>query len=81
MNQKYYSPVAYFRKVKLVLARFLLNRGIPLQISTRVGEHLIRLSSTSFIEYFLRAQESYTRERVTMFWIEKYIGSDDVIFE
>jgi FkbM family methyltransferase len=46
-----------------------------------VGQHLIRFSATSFIEYFLRAQESYTREQVTMHWINKYINSDDIVFD
>ena len=81
MNKKYLSPTAYLRKARLIIVRFLLDRGIPLQVTTKVGQHLIRFSVTSFIEYFLRAEESYTREKVTMYWINEYIDSDDVIFD
>ena len=81
LSSKYFSPSAYIRKVRLILARTLLNYGIPLRKTTKVDEYSITFKSTSFIEYFLRAEESYTREKVTMYWIRNYICSDDVVLD
>jgi FkbM family methyltransferase len=36
---------------------------------------------TSFLEYSLRAKQSYEREKVTMRWIKEFICQDDVVFD
>lgn len=69
------------RKVRLILARTLLNYGIPLLKTTKVDSYFITFKTTSFIEYFLRAEESYSREKVTMYWIRNYIQRNDVVLD
>jgi len=81
MRSKYLSPGAYFRKARLIVARNVLKLGIPLSTSVTVDGHKIRFLSTSFVEYFLRAEESYTREEVTMHWIRTYIQPDDIVYD
>ena len=71
MNKKYFLPSAYINKVRHLVARALLGAGIQLNITTKVGKHSVRFVVSSFIEYLLRAQDSYTREEVTMYWINK----------
>ena len=81
IRSKYLRPTAYIRKARLSTARTLLNIGIPLKTSIRVDDYVIRFQATSYLEYFLRAEESYTREKVTMYWIRNYIDPDDVVFD
>jgi hypothetical protein len=81
LNSKYFRLSAYVRKARLIAARLVLGWGIPLKNKTRVDGHLIRFKASSFLEYFLRAEESYTREKVTMYWIRNYISEDDVILD
>ena len=81
MNKKYFLPSAYINKVKQLVARALLGAGIQLHITTKVGKHSVRFLVSSFIEYLLRAQDSYTREEVTMYWINKKIDNDDIVFD
>ncbi len=81
LNSKYFRLSAYVRKARLIAARLVLGWGIPLKNKTRVDGYLIRFKASSFLEYFLRAEESYTREKVTMYWIRNYISEDDVILD
>ena len=62
VRSKYLKPAAYARKIRLVVARILLRYGIPLKNSTKVNGFVIKFRATSFLEYFLRAEESYVRE-------------------
>ena len=81
VNSKYLKPRAYVRKVRLITARNLLKFGIPLMNSVEIDSFVIKFSATSFLEYFLRAEESYVREKVTMHWIRNYINPDDVVYD
>ena len=81
MNKKYFLPSAYINKVKQLVARALLGAGIELHITTKVGKHSVRFLVSSFIEYLLRAQDSYRREEVTMYWINNKIDNDDIVFD
>ena len=81
MNRKYLSPRMYLRKARLIVARYLLEHGIRLERTTRVGGYSIRFTATSFLEYFLRGEECYKREMVTMHWIHNHIGQDDIVFD
>ena len=81
VRSKYLKPAAYARKIRLVVARILLRYGIPLKNSTKVDGFVIKFRATSFLEYFLRAEESYVREEVTMYWIRNYINPDDVVYD
>jgi len=78
---KYLKPAAYARKIRLVVARILLRYGIPLNNFTKVDGLVVKFRATSFLEYFLRAEESYVREEVTMYWIRNYINPDDVVYD
>ena len=81
VNSKYLKPRTYMRKVRLIIARNLLKFGIPLKNLVEIDGFVIKFLATSFVEYFLRAEESYVREKVTMYWIRNYINSDDVIYD
>lgn len=63
------------------MAKTVLGMGIPLRVAQEVDGHTIRFSATSFVEYLLRAQLSYTREQVTMAWIRDCIQPDDVVYD
>jgi hypothetical protein len=78
---KYLSISAYIRKARLIVARTLLKWGVTLKNTTLVDGERITFVTTSFIEYFLRAEESYTREEVTMYWIRNCVRPDDVVFD
>ena len=81
VNSKYLKPRTYIRKVRLIIARILLRLGIPLTNSVEIDGFVIKFLATSFVEYFLRAEESYVREKVTMYWIRNYINPDDVVYD
>ena len=81
VRSKYLKPAAYARKIRLVVARILLRYGIPLKNTTKEDGFVIKFRATSFLEYFLRAEESYVREEVTMYWIRNYINPDDVVYD
>jgi hypothetical protein len=78
---KYFSISVYLRKARLIAARTLLKWGVTLRNTTLVDGERITFVATSFIEYFLRAEESYTREEVTMYWIRNCIRPGDVVFD
>ncbi len=79
--QKYLEPASYFRKFRLICAKIVLYWKIPLKKKVTVDGYEIVFLVTSFLEYFLRAEESYTRETVTMHWIRSYVGPDDVVID
>ena len=81
MQAKYFSPSAYARKARLIVVKSLLRLGVPIVNKTEVDGYTLNFVTTSFVEYFLRAEESYKREKVTMAWIRKYIQPDDVVYD
>ena len=80
-TSKYLKPGVWIRKFRLVVARILLRCAIPLRNSVNVDGFNIKFWTTSFLEYFLRAEESYVRDEVTMYWIRNFIKPDDVVYD
>ena len=78
---KYLSPLFYLRKFRWECVRFILHFGIPVRATTLVDGEKINFVVTSFLEYSLRAKQSYEREKVTMRWIKEFICQDDVVFD
>lgn len=78
---KYLDPTRYYRRIQNAVAKSMLQLGIPLSVTTRVGNYEVRFVVSSFVEYMLRAKLSYTREPVTMRWINNYIGENDVVYD
>ena len=78
---KYLNPVNYYRFARNSLVRGILKCGVPLRVTTRVDDQSIRFVVGSFLEYSLRARNSYTREQVTMQWIRDYIQPDDIVYD
>jgi FkbM family methyltransferase len=58
-----------------------LKLGIPLKVSTQIDGYNILFIASTFVEYYLRAQESYRREPATMDWIRTFIQPDDVVYD
>jgi len=81
VNKKYFSPIAYWRKLKLVTVATILRLGIPVKTKVSVGGHQINFVTTSYLEYFLRAREGYEREPLTVRWILDVIRPDDIVFD
>ena len=81
MNKKYFSPIAYWRKLKLVTVATILRLGIPVKTKVSVGGHQINFVTTSYLEYFLRAKEGCKREPLTVNWILDVIHPDDIVFD
>ncbi len=81
MKNKYLVWSNYIRKFRLMTAKLLLKLGIPLVNTTNIDGFLIRFKTSSFLEYFLRAEESYSREKVTMYWIRNYVSDGDVVMD
>jgi FkbM family methyltransferase len=80
-NRKFVSPDWYFQKVRLRFAKALLGLGIPLKFTSQIDDFQIQFVTTSLLEYSLRAQKSYTRERVTMGWLRNIVGAGDVVYD
>ena len=78
---KYLIWSNYIRKARLLVARCLLKLGIPLINTTNVDGFSIRFKTSTFLEYFLRAEESYSREEVTMHWIRNCVSDGDVVMD
>ena len=78
---KYLIWSNYIRKARLSVARCLLKLGIPLINTTNVDGFSIRFKTSTFLEYFLRAEESYSREAVTMHWIRNCVSDGDVVMD
>ena len=81
LDRKYFNPIAYGRKLKRVIASMLLALGVSFKIVTKVDGFRITFLAGSYKEYMLRAQESYRREEVTMYWLRTLIGADDVVYD
>ena len=77
----YADPSRYYRRAKHFVVNTILGWGIPLRVTTTVGDLKVQFLVTSFIEYMLRAKLSYTREKVTMDWINNCISADDVVYD
>ena len=81
LNSKYLNPFAYFRKARLLSAKLLLLLRLSLRVNTKVDGFNIQFVATSYKEYFLRAQESYVREAVTMYWLRTVVGETEVVYD
>ena len=55
--------------------------GIPLTVTSRVDGLQIKFVTTSALEYSLRAQKSYSRERVTLNWLRNTVNFGDVVYD
>lgn len=77
----YADPSRYYRRAKHYIVNAILRFGIPLRVTTKVGDVTVQFLATSFTEYMLRAKLSYTREKVTMNWINHWIAPDDVVYD
>ena len=67
----------YTRKIRLLVVEFLLNLGILLVNSVLVDGFLIRFKASAFLQYFFRAEESWFREQVTMYWIRDCLSKGE----
>ncbi len=80
-KRKYFSPVAYLNKAKLLALRHLFPWELTVKAKINVGSHSIIFLTNSYLEYFLRAQYGYKRESVTVRWIQETIKSSDTVFD
>ncbi len=78
---KFFVLSNYTRKIRLLVAELLLNLGIPLVNSVSVDGFQIKFKASTFLEYFLRAEESWSREQVTMHWIHDCVSGGDVVID
>ena len=81
LKSKYLNPFAYFRKARLLGAKFLLLVGVSLRVTTKIDNFKIKFVATSYKEYVLRAQASYVREAVTMCWLRTIVGETEVVYD
>ena len=81
MLAKVLNPKVYVRKIHYLLARLVFFVGGELRVTTKCDGFTIFFLAGSFKEYVLRARESYRREKVTMHWLRKVIGKDDVVYD
>ena len=78
---KYLNPIKYLRRLKYEFIKVILKTGIPLLIKIKFEGKEVRFVVTSFLEYALRAKQSYIREKVTMHWIKNEIGQNDIVYD
>ena len=78
---KYFNPKKYGTKIKHLLVKLVLSLGVSIRVVCRVDKFKITFITTSYIEYALRAQKSYEREKVTMHWLRYVIESEDVVYD
>ena len=81
MNTKYLNPIAYYRKLKHIVAKLTMAIGISLVVTTNVDKFRILFWATSYKEYMLRAKLSYKREKVTMHWLRVLVDPNDVVYD
>lgn len=79
--KSYLFPQKYLRSIrrKLVLAKISL--GWVTKVGIPVGDEVIVFQVSSRKEYLLRAKKSFTREAITMEWIEKVIQPGDIVWD
>ena len=63
MRNKYLIWSNYSRKVRILAAKMLLRFGIPLVNTKKFDGFFIKYRATTFLEYFLRDEESYYAHR------------------
>ena len=78
---KYLVWSNYVRKIRLLGAKVVLNLGVPLTNTTTIDGFELKFRASTFLEYFLRAEESWSREKVTMHWIRNCINEGDVVLD
>ena len=81
MVSKYLNPRSYLRKAHDLIAQIKLKMGVPIKLVTNIDEFNISFLATSFLEYRLRARQSYYREQVTMHWLRHVVNSGDIVYD
>ena len=81
LDRKYFNPIAYIREFERIVASVILALGVSFRVVTKVDGFRITFLVASYKEYLLRAQQSYRREEVTMYWLRTLIGADDVVYD
>lgn len=81
MYVKYFSPALYLRKTKELFARMRLGLGWSTQVVTKIDGYELIFVVNSYIEYGLRAQQSYVRENVTMYWLRSIVEPGDAVYD
>ena len=81
LDRKYFRPVTYLTKFKQLVARLILKLGISIPVITTIDSYKITFLANSYMEYLFRAQNSYQREKVTMYWLREVIESKDVVYD
>ena len=69
------------RKIKDLIAKLLMKAGITMRVVSRIDNHKIIFITGSHLEYRLRAQSSYQREKVTMYWLRSVVQPADVVYD
>ena len=80
-DRKYLRPVAYLNKLKHLVARLILNFGVSIPVITIIDSYHITFLANSYLEYLFRAQNSYQREKVTMYWLREVIEPKHVVYD
>jgi len=78
---KYFSLNLYVRKFKQFYFSVVFKLKKPVLVTSEIADVRVRFLVSSNLEYRLRAQQSYTREPLTLEWIDQFIGADDVVFD
>ena len=79
--RKYFTPANYWNKLILYAVKPILYMGIPLTRTTQVGGVTLKFVASSFLEFFLRAREDFSRHPATVSWICNTITKDDVVYD
>ena len=81
IDKKYFDPLAYWGKIRNLAVKLLLEAGISVKTVTKIDEFTITFVAHSYLEYLFRAQKSFHREKVTMYWLRNVVQPDDVIYD
>ena len=81
INSKYFSLWSYFRKAREIYAGLRYKIGLKVVVVTEIDNIKISFVTTSRLVYGLRAQRSYTRELVTMYWLRNCVSPNDVVYD
>jgi len=81
IDRKYFDPFVYWRKIKNLAVKLLLETGISVKTVTRIDGYKITFVANSYLEYIFRAQKSFHREKVTMHWLRNVVQPEDVIYD
>jgi len=80
-NNKYFNLGTYIRKAKSIYAGLCYKIGLKVIVVTEIDNIKISFETRSILEYGLRAQRSYSRELVTMYWLRNCVSPNDVVYD